>query len=1018
MKKTSAISLLLSLSLVCAMLVPGASAYAENGGSDSGMVIQKTATANSDGSYTITMEAYATGEKVISEVTEDVPTDIVLVLDQSGSMAENMSSAQGFTAYSKQNNHTLYGYRFNGGYDNLYYPVGDGYVQVSVEHMQRYTAYSASTTNYSYHINRNNLYYKDSSGQYQKMTVSRSSNNLNYTYTYSVNGTTIATSPERNGVPNLGDYAPLYYLNTNDYIYTYSYQLEGQERVIIETSEGRSTVPTETYYRYGTVNLTRLDALKDAVSNFSAAVAEKAAGADGTLGTEDDVNHRIAVVGFASGYYYENDWDSNYYNYGNTEVFVGATQYTYNAGSANGASNANSAQSHYSDVFQDMDTTQGQANITASIGALAADGGTLTNLGMEMASGILKANPVQAGKKRNRVVIVFTDGVPGWSGYDSDVASAAITQGNTAKKTYGASVYTVGIFSGADATSAGNENGNETQKANWFMQNVSSNNGSPQSPSYYLSAADADTLNSIFQQISEQIEEGGSSTTLNEATVIKDIIAPAFTLPASTTASDITLETYACTGKDGDTYTWAKNDDAMGATAVIGSTNTADATTTNNQVSVTGFNFAENYVGTVTQNGVVTGYRGHKQVIKFTVTPRPGFFGGNGVFTNTSAGVYENAQAENPVLTYDRPTVDVPLAKPDVTVPEANVYLGAYYSQTVPADAVKMGATVKIGGYDIDFSKANDTEHPYGLEPWQVEYVNISISAAATNGGSFENIQEDISYTVTVTVSPKTPGTSGDQSTTDTGTGAIHVFKPQLTFKDSDVWYGGAAPESYSGNLAEETWVNSNGTKKHDDVAVTMLNTKPTLTLNYTPEAGKIDANSKINTKQDIPVKVDVTMPVGQAQTQTNVNAHTTFKHTDCDPACGWSVTTPNGDPAFLLHVKTCTLEIKKSGGAADESYVFDVYKDGEKYSEVTVWGNGTETLCELPVGNYTIAENTGWSWRYTANNGNGASLTAANPNGSITCTNSSNGKIYWLNGFSQVVRNIFGEAKSTTANN
>ena len=153
----------------------------------------------------------------------------------------------------------------------------------------------------------------------------------------------------------------------------------------------------------------------------------------------------------------------------------------------------------------------------------------------------------------------------------------------------------------------------------------------------------------------------------------------------------------------------------------------------------------------------------------------------------------------------------------------------------------------------IDFSKADDPDHPYGLEPWQVEYVNISISAATTgNGGSFENIQEDISYTVTVTVSPKTPGTSGDQSTTDTGTGTIHVFKPELTFKDSDVWYGGAAPENYNGNLVEETWVNSDGTKKHDDADVSMLNTKPLLTLNYTPEAGKIDANGKINTKQDI----------------------------------------------------------------------------------------------------------------------------------------------------------------------
>ena len=533
------------------------------------------------------------------------------------------------------------------------------------------------------------------------------------------------------------------------------------------------------------------------------------------------------------------------------------------------------------------------------------------------------------------------------------------------------------------------------------MQRVSSNTQYPQSPSYYLSAADAGTLNSIFQQISNQIETGGSETTLGSETVVKDIISPYFTLPAGTTASGIRIDTYDCTGKTGDTYTWSSTSGGNGG---------ATATVSGDQVSVTGFNFSENWCGTETDAQGNTTVRGKKLVISFDVQPKPGFFGGNGVVTNTSAGIYENGSAQTPVMTFEQPTVDVPLAEPEVTVPDANVYLGAYYSQTVPEDAVKLGATVKIGGYDIDFSKADDPDHPYGLEPWQVEYVNISISAATTgNGGSFENIQEDISYTVTVTVSPKTPGTSGDQSTTDTGTGTIHVFKPELTFKDNDVWYGGAAPENYNGNLVEETWVNSDGTKKHDDADVTMLNTKPLLTLNYIPEAGKIDANSKINTKQDIKVKVDVTMPVGQTQTQTNVNAHTTFKHTPCtDETCGWTVPTIPGDPAFLLHIKTCTLNITKQGGAGDESYVFDVFKDGEKYSEVAVWGNGTETLMELPIGTYTISENAGWSWRYTANNGSSAELTAQNPTGSITCVNTKNNN-QWLNGFSEVVRNIFG---------
>ena len=993
MKKTKILSLLLCLSLFCALIVPGTRAYADNA-PDSGMKISKTATANNDGSYTITLEAFATGSKVITEQKTDIPTDIVLVIDQSGSMKDPIGGYT-YTAYRKgsgwnsrnYHNEEYYPLRHNGGSENLWHKLNNNeYIAVSVEQKMVYTAISG-WSNRKYYDNQNSLYCLVS-GEYKSVTVKREGHLFSADeYWYTVDGQQILYTTGGDSIPNFGQYAPLYQ-SVKKYIY--SYTLNGATTVI-EESFGDGSSPDTQFYRReysSSAGDTRLNALKNAATTFANAVATKAAGEDGDINAPaDNVNHRIAVVGFASGQRY----NSTNYNYNNTEVFVGSNQYRYGT----------AAQGQYGNAFQNMNTSTGVGNVSASIEALSADGGTLTNLGLEMGNGIFGANPIAEGEKRNRVVIVFSDGVPGWSGYDSDTANSAITQAGTAKNTYGATVYTIGIFPGADATSAGNQNGNETEKANWFMQRVSSNTQYPQSPSYYLSAADAGTLNSIFQQISNQIETGGSETTLGSETVVKDIISPYFTLPAGTTASGIRINTYDCTGKTGDTYTWSSTSGGNGG---------ASAKVNGDQVSVTGFNFSENWCGTETDAQGNTTVRGKKLVISFDVQPKPGFFGGNGVVTNTSAGIYENGSAQTPVMTFEQPTVDVPLAEPEVTVPDANVYLGAYYSQTVPEDAVKLGATVKIGGYDIDFSKADDPDHPYGLEPWQVEYVNISISAATTgNGGSFENIQEDISYTVTVTVSPKTPGTSGDQSTTDTGTGTIHVFKPELTFKDSDVWYGGAAPENYNGNLVEETWVNSDGTKKHDDADVTMLNTKPLLTLNYIPEAGKIDANSKINTKQDIKVKVDVTMPVGQTQTQTNVNAHTTFKHTPCtDETCGWTVPTIPGDPAFLLHIKTCTLNITKQGGAGDESYVFDVFKDGEKYSEVTVWGNGTETLVELPIGTYTISENAGWSWRYTANNGSSAELTAQNPTGSITCVNTKNNN-QWLNGFSEVVRNIFG---------
>ena len=60
--------------------------------------------------------------------------------------------------------------------------------------------------------------------------------------------------------------------------------------------------------------------------------------------------------------------------------------------------------------------------------------------------------------------------------------------------------------------------------------------------------------------ISDQIETGGTTSTLTSDAVVKDIISPQFTLPAGTTAANITVETYACTGKNAnDDYTWSNN---------------------------------------------------------------------------------------------------------------------------------------------------------------------------------------------------------------------------------------------------------------------------------------------------------------------------------------------------------------------------------------------------------------------------------------------------------------------------
>ena len=724
----------------------------------------------------------------------------------------------------------------------------------------------------------------------------------------------------------------------------------------IGTYTDANTTGLATFYK-SSVNLSqgevRLTAIKNAATTFANAVAKKAGGKDENISTvADNVNHRIAVVGFA-------DTDSGYG--ANTGVFIGSTLHRYQ----------NAAAGVYSTALQSMDTTTGKGNVTASINALTAEGATRTDLGLEMAKGILDNTPLKENETRNRVVVVFTDGSPTKSGgFQKNVANAAITTA-TGIKNGNTTVYTIGIFAGADAASAGAEPSGDLEAkdrytsaaCNWFMQNVSSNNGTPRTPSYYLSAGNSASLNNIFQQISNNIETGGSGTTLGSETVVKDIISPYFTLPEGASAANIRLDTYACTGKDGDTYTWSST-----SSGTIG----ASATVNGDTVSVTGFNFSENWCGTETSASGATHVRGKKLVISFDVKPKDGFLGGNGVPTNTSAGIYEKADAQEPVKTFPIPTVNVPIQDVTVKAEDKNVYLLGKVDEAT----CKTGAKVKCGDVTLDLTKADQN---YGLASWQTKFVDIT----TTVNNPTTALTADGKYTISVEVAPKpgsTPSTESTPATEKNGTITknINVFKPELTFKDTEAYYGADVPTNLESNLKSTVWKHGDTT----DASVTMLGTQPELTITYTPDASKI-AGGKINTTEDIGVAV--TVKIGNEDVTT---PHTTFQHTKCD---GKTCTLPDGY-RFLIHVKTCTLKITKEVKGTDiddgQSFIFNVTGPmGTK--TVVIQGNGSVTLKGLKVGEYKVIEDTAWSWRYRTDNGTqSATLSANSDNEEVIVTN------------------------------
>lgn len=1003
MKRRKALSLLLSLAIVLSLVLPVTTAFAADGDTDegetktSGLNINKTAVYDAKtGTYTIMLEAYATGESATTTVKQDVPTDVILLLDTSGSMGSRMSTIS-YRAYTDTRNSNFHSHRHNGGDANLWYKDGNKYYSVSVQTKQEptytplgnlvnyevnYDTYWwGSLTEDCYYYYANSLYEKVGE-DYKPVTVTRSDWGRVYTYTFS-DGTTI-TSTGNDGTPNFGNHAPLYTKTVDDSktVYTYTYTDSNGVQQTIGTSVGASTSFTETtlYSRQtSSSNKTRLEALQIAVNGFVQSVAEKSKGNDGVYGTDDDVNHRIAVVEFI-------DYATNLTN-----------------------------------GLVDMDNANGLTTVTRAVNGLNAGGNTNPSTALDMANDIFASNPVDSGK-RNRVVILFTDGYPAGEGTD-DIdygwCDNAISRANTSKNTHKATVYTVGIFDGAnpdsdiDTNFSYNSTGTTQQlvAANRYMHYTSSNypnaqslqnGGSRTGSGYYLSAADMDTLNSIFQQISNNIETGGSSTTLTDSTVIRDIVAQAFTMPENTTDVKVYTE-----DSDGSVNSWTNRQELK----LADGSSPVSIDTVNRTVSVTGFSYKDNWCGNETINGQQTFHNGKKLIIEFTVQQKAGFLGGNDVFTNDGAGIYENAESKDPLMEFNKPTVNVPIQNVTVTAPDKNVYLLG----EVTLDQLKSGATVTVGNVELKLGEEN-----YGLDSWQNQYVTITVAVKDKAGNivtdKIESLTDDTTYTIEVTVDPGTGTTTPEKGPAATeakgfAPGNIYVFKPVLTYKDSEAYYGDNAPTDYSGNLVSTEW-------KHGEMVAdeNAMGAAPALDISYTPDESKLKDGKY--TKQDVPVAA--TVKIGTE----NVNEHTTFVHQDCTTACGWKAPATPGAPAFLLHVKTCTLTITKTGGADNESYVFDVYKDGNKYSEVAIWGNNSQVIYELPVGTYSITEKTDWSWRYTpsySNNGQ-AELTATAPNGEITCTNAHGDNYKWLNGFSTIVSNIFGQvstpATDTTGNN
>lgn len=224
----------------------------------------------------------------------------------------------------------------------------------------------------------------------------------------------------------------------------------------------------------------RIDALKSAANSFINTIAKQNEAIEGV-----DRQHRVAIVKFAGD---KTD------KVGNDTYYQG--QYKYN---------------HSQEMKGLTDCSGGNVKaLKDTVAGIKPSGATRADYGLELAGDITSG---RADAKK--IVVFFTDGKPTSSSeFDSGVADAAVTAAKNMKDSK-ATVYTIGIFSGADPAADPSKKG--TSDVNKFMHAVSSNypdatsyasdelGTRAENSDYYKSATNAEELKKVFDDISQAI---------------------------------------------------------------------------------------------------------------------------------------------------------------------------------------------------------------------------------------------------------------------------------------------------------------------------------------------------------------------------------------------------------------------------------------------------------------------------------------------------------------------------------
>ncbi len=453
------------------------------------VTVNKWVSEDEHGNYRLNMEAYASN--VVTTESKTTPLDIVLVLDASGSMEEELSDG---------------GLQYNEVYD--------------LDNSTEYWIFNrnGSPRKVSYDSNRNQWYYNHGS-HYREYVI-----------------------PKTNAEDTEGDHVQFYTLEYVD-------------------------------------SVTKWEALETAVNSFLSSVEAQNDAIDGT-----ENGHKVALVKFAGEKTdkIENDtYEDDDYTYNYTQIVNGLT----------------------SNIFE----------VKQNLGDISPGGATSADYGLEHARTVLSESRNDAEK----VVVFFTDGEPNHgNGFSGSVAEKAIDEARDMKD-YGVTIYTVGVFQGASTNIT--QGDDEDRKMNRYMHAISSNypdatgyrdwelGERATDSNYYFTAENAEGLNSVFQQIFEDIHS--LQVYPDTKAELTDTLSKYFNFPDDISEEDVTVR---CVPVDAET---GEFDESASTTPPV----SVDFDEDEDTISITGFDYVENAVTEKTTVDGKTVYSGGKLVVSFPI---------------------------------------------------------------------------------------------------------------------------------------------------------------------------------------------------------------------------------------------------------------------------------------------------------------------------------------------------------------------------------------------------------------